>query len=148
MFWLDLVAVLAGAFLLFGLRGHFDVSVISFPHLTERFELLTILTFGEGVVGTAGYFDVSRLTVDAVLVMVLLLVMFGCYVLQLHVLCDHERVTRSLLLMFSHYFIVIAVNMVTVSLELLEHGGGLSRGGVVPCVGDWRAGGCVGCRGV
>lgn len=131
VFWIDLVAVLAGAFLPFGLRGHFDASVISFPHLAERFELLTILTFGEAVVGAAGYFDVSRLTVDAVLVMVLLLVMFGCYVLQLHVLCDHERVARSLLLMFSHYFIVIAVNMVTVALELLEHGGGLSRIGVV-----------------
>ena len=46
--WIDVAAVLVGAFLPFFIRGNFDHSIISFPHLTERFELITIITFGEG----------------------------------------------------------------------------------------------------
>ncbi|MDE5758467.1 MAG: low temperature requirement protein A, partial [Allobaculum sp.] len=50
IFWMDTIAVLAGAFLPSIIRGNFDIQIISFPHLAERFELITIITFGEGVV--------------------------------------------------------------------------------------------------
>ena len=40
--WIDVAAVLVGAFLPFFVRGRFDISIISFPHLVERFELITI----------------------------------------------------------------------------------------------------------
>ena len=42
-------------------------------------------------------------------------------VTQIHYLCDHHRVERGLRLMFSHYFIVIAVNLITVAFKLLEN---------------------------
>ena len=48
--------------------------------------------------------------------------MFGSYVIQIHRMMDHHRVERSLRLMFSHYFIVISINLVTVSLELIHSG--------------------------
>lgn len=119
--WLGSLATITGMFLPFAIRGHFDASIISFPHLAERFELLTIITFGEGVVGMTSYFDVHHLTVQPALVFALILLMFGCYVIQLHVLCEHHRVSRSLRLMFSHYFIVISINLVTVALGLLHN---------------------------
>ena len=46
--------------------------------------------------------------------------MFGSYVIQIHRLMEHQRVERSLRLMFSHYFIVISINLVTVALELIR----------------------------
>ena len=58
--WIDVIAVLGGAFLPFFIRGHFDKSIISFPHLAERFELLTIITFGEAIVGLTHFFDVNN----------------------------------------------------------------------------------------
>lgn len=119
--WLDVAAVLVGAFLPFLLRGHFDPAIISFPHLAERFELLTIVTFGEGVVGMTGYFDVTRLSALPVLVFALLLGLFGCYMVQLHDLCDHHRVARALRLMFTHYGVVVSVNLLTVGLHFLEN---------------------------
>ena len=121
LFPLDVAAVLCGAFLPFFIRGKFDASIISFPHLVERFELLTIVTFGEGVVGMAGYFDVTAFSTRPLLVFAILLTLFGAYVVQVHYLMDHHRTARSLRLMFSHYFIVIAINLVTVSLLLLEN---------------------------
>ena len=119
---LDVMAGLGGAFLPFFIRGHFDKSIISFPHLTERFELLTIITFGEAIVGLTHLFDVSNFTFVPILVFFVVLTMFGAYVIQIHNLMEHMRVERSLRLMFSHYFIVISINLVTVSLELIDSG--------------------------
>ena len=48
--------------------------------------------------------------------------MFGSYVIQIHRLMEHHRVERALRLMFSHYFIVISINLVTVALELIHTG--------------------------
>ena len=48
--------------------------------------------------------------------------MFGSYVIQIHNLIEHHRVERSLRLMFSHYFIVISINLMTVAFELVHNG--------------------------
>lgn len=119
--WLDTAAVLVGAFLPFFIRGRFDISIISFPHLVERFELITIITFGEGVVGMTDFFDVRNFSLLPILVFAVILALFGSYVTQIHYLCDHHRVDRSLRLMFSHYFIVIVVNLITVAFKFLEN---------------------------
>lgn len=115
----EFVAVIAGMFLPFLIRGSFDARIISFPHLVERFELLTIITFGEAVVALMGFFDMGGSPADPALAITAMIVWFGCYVLQIHVLADHHRVSRSLRLMFTHYFIVISINLVTAALILL-----------------------------
>lgn len=92
--WLNVLAVLGGAFLPFFIRGHFDKSIINFPHLVERFELLTIITFGEAVVGLAHFFDVFNVSMIPILVFLIILSMFGCYVVQIHHLMEHMRVER------------------------------------------------------
>ncbi len=117
--WLDVIAILLGAFLPFFLRGNFDQSIISFPHLAERFELLTIITFGEGVVGMTSYFDVEHFRILPILIFAVIITMFGSYVVQIHYLMEHQRVERALHLMFSHYFIVISINLMTVGIHML-----------------------------
>ena len=120
--WLNVLAVILGAFLPFFIRGQFNKSIINFPHLVERFELLTIITFGEAIVGLSHFFDVSNFSFIPILVFLIVLTMFGSYVIQIHHLMEHHRVERSLRLMFSHYFIVISINLVTVALELIHSG--------------------------
>lgn len=120
---INVLAVLTGAFLPFFIRGNFDESIISFPHLVERFELLTIITFGEAIVGLTHFFDTANFSPVPVLVFFIVLTMFGSYVIQIHRLMQHRRVDRSLRLMFSHYFIVISINLMTVALELIHSGG-------------------------
>ena len=120
--WLNVFAVLSGAFLPFFIKGHFDKNIISFPHLVERFELLTIITFGEAIVGLTHFFDVNNFNFIPILVFFIILFMFGSYVVQIHRLMEHHRVERSLRLMFSHYFIVISINLVTVAFELIHSG--------------------------
>ena len=120
--WIDVVAVLCGAFLPFFIKGKFDKSIINFPHLVERFELLTIITFGEAVVGISHFFDVTTFNITPILVFLIIISMFGFYVVQIHELMEHMRIERSLRLMFSHYFIVISINLVTVAFEWLHTG--------------------------
>ena len=119
---LNVLAVLSGAFLPFFIKGDFDASIISFPHLVERFELLTIITFGEAIVGLTHFFDVNNVNFIPILVFFIVLTMFGGYVVQIHRLMEHHRIERSLRLMFSHYFIIISINLVTVAFELIYSG--------------------------
>lgn len=119
---LNVLAVLTGAFLPFFIRGKFNKNIINFPHLVERFELLTIITFGEAIVGLTHFFDVSNFNFIPILVFFIVLTMFGSYVVQIHRLMQHNRVERSLRLMFSHYFIIISINLVTVAFELIHSG--------------------------
>ena len=113
----DVAAVLAGAFLPFLLKGKFSEEIIHFPHLCERLELITIITFGECVVGITEYFDINQLSLSAVLVFACVLLLFGCYVLQIHRLCDHERPARALRMMFTHYLIVLSLNLITITFS-------------------------------
>lgn len=124
--WLDVIAVLLGAFLPFVIKGKFNKGIINFPHLVERFELLTIITFGEGIVGMTHFFDTSKFSFIPILTFVVFITMFGAYVIQIHNLMNHHREERSLRLMFSHYFIVISINLITVCFELI-HGGTINH---------------------
>ena len=117
------IAIITGAFLPFFLKGKFDKNIINFPHLMERFELLTIITFGEAIVGLTHFFDTANLDLIPILVFLIVITMFGSYVVQIHRLTEHMRVERALKLMFSHYFIIISINLVTVAFELINVGG-------------------------
>lgn len=48
--------------------------------------------------------------------------LIGCYVTQIHDLVEHERRERALSLMYTHHVIVISLNYITVSFNLLRHG--------------------------
>lgn len=117
--YVDFTAVLMGAFLPFFLRGNFDPKIVSFPHLVERFELLTIVTFGDSIVAISQFFDVKTFTLLPSALFIIILLMFTCYVIQIHYLVEHRRVDRGLRMMFSHYFVVIAINMLTISIKFL-----------------------------
>ena len=119
---INVIAILTGAFLPFFFKGNFDKNIINFPHLVERFELLTIITFGEAIVGLTHFFDVLNFSAVPILVFCIILFMFGSYVTQIHRLMDHMRLERSLRLMFSHYFIIISINLITVAFELIHWG--------------------------
>lgn len=122
---LDVLAVLWGIFgpAIVAPRYTLDLSLISFPHLVERFELLTIVTFGEAVVTVAEVFRQMGFGLWSVLVFLDVVAMFGCYVVLVHNLGDHQRQHRGLRLIYSHFFVVIAVNLFTVSINILAEGG-------------------------
>lgn len=57
------ITIFSGVFLPLIYKIEFDNNVAKFGHLKERFELLTILFFGEMIVGIAKYFDIKHFTI-------------------------------------------------------------------------------------
>ena len=117
---LGIVAVLTGAFgpALVDRLSPIPGDVISFPHLCERFELLTIITFGETIVTVGNAFARTGVGPVGLSVFLSVIALYGCYVVQMHDLVEHHAVHRALLLMYTHFFMVIAINLYTVSLNL------------------------------
>ncbi len=97
-----------------------DLKILSLPHLIERLELLTIITFGEGIVGITGFFTITEFEDVSIFVFAIVILMFGSYVTQVHYLCNHHQVARTNAIILSHYLIIVAINMVTVGLLYFE----------------------------
>ncbi len=114
-FFLLIAAIFTGAFLPFLVPKLYDAEIVSFPHLSERFELLTIITFGEGIVGMTKYFNIHDFSSVPWTVFITFFMMFGCYVIQIHRLCNHRRIDNGRRLMFSHYFIILSINFITLA---------------------------------
>lgn len=117
----DIAAVVWGIFgpALVDRVSRVDVGRINFPHLAERFELITIVTFGEAVVTVAevgGMYGVSLVPVE---VFAAIILFFGCYVVFMHNMVEHHQVQRGLRLIYCHFFVVIAVNLLTVAINLM-----------------------------
>jgi low temperature requirement protein LtrA len=65
---INVFAVILGIALLLFKHGDYDLKIISLPHLIERLELLTIITFGEGIVAITGFFTVSEISAVSVMI--------------------------------------------------------------------------------
>ena len=113
------ITVFSGAFFPIFIRKDFNKEIVDFPHLTERFELLTIVTFGEMIVSAGAYFTLESFSRHSVFVFSIIIMLFGCYVIHNHYMIDRHADTRGFMLMFSHYAMVIALNVITAATNLI-----------------------------
>ncbi len=113
------ITVFLGAFFPVFVRRDFEKEIVDFPHLTERFELLTIVTFGEMIVSVGAYFTLESFSRYSVFAFVIIILLFGCYVIHNHYMIDRHADTRGLVLMFSHYAMIIGLNVITAAQTLI-----------------------------
>lgn len=92
---------------------------VNFPHLVERLGLIIIITFGESLVNITRYFNGSIIQLFPALIFVLLVTMFGAYIIQDELLINHHQRSRGFVLMYSHVFMVIALLSMTAGLDYL-----------------------------
>ena len=110
---------LLGAFLPVFFRTKFDNSITHFGHLKERFELLTILFFGEMIVGITKYFDIKHFTIYPFIALIAIFSLFGTYTLLINKMINHKQTTRGLTLMYSHFFLLISLGIITSAWNLV-----------------------------
>ena len=132
---LELIAVLSGVLIgyhygiflcvLGGLIGFLMPLVVysEFAHLVERLGLIIIITFGESLVNITRYFNGSIIQPFPALIFVLLVTMFGAYIIQDELLINHHQRSRGFVLMYSHVFMVIALLSMTAGLDYLAESG-------------------------
>ena len=113
-----IVTNFSGVFLPVIYKIEFDNNVAKFGHLKERFELLTILFFGEMIVGIAKYFDIKHFTIYPFIALIAIFSLFGTYTLLINKMINHKQTTRGLTLMYSHFFLLISLGIITSAWNL------------------------------
>lgn len=96
-----------------------NIQEINFPHALERNQLLTILTFGESVIGTIRTYPLLTHPIDGMLFFLGLGTLFIFYMTQTFINIDHHQKTRVFGLFYSHAVIIISLLFFTVGLEFL-----------------------------
>ena len=91
----------------------FDLSVVNFPHLKERIELLVIVAFGEMVVSITQYFDIKNFTIYPFIAFITIFLLFGTYTVFVNKMINHHQTTRGLVMMYTHFFLIISLGFIT-----------------------------------
>lgn len=97
---------------------------VDFPHLSERVMLYIVFTFGEMLLGIAGYFsggftgETLYYSLMAFLIVAGLFSMYGYFYEKL---LDHESATSGTGYMLLHIVMILALNNITAALEFMRH---------------------------
>ena len=118
-------------------KDRLSLAPVNLPHLTERFGLFTLITFGEALVAVTSLLvghtaDYSALIFSG-LSFLLIAVLWGSYFYGYEKVMDHHRETNGQALLYGHFFILVAVMLVAADVELL-HDGELPRRVLIPLV--------------
>lgn len=93
---------------------------VNFPHLVERNQLLIILTFGEAVIAIISNYPLTEYPLTGALFFLGMSFMFMLYMAQTFLNIDHHRRTFGALLVYAHMLLVLAINLLTLSMEFLK----------------------------
>lgn len=99
------------------------VRFVDFEHLSERAMLYVVLTFGEMIIATAGYFEgdiTLRSLYFALLAFMIVVALFLSYGRYYDHIIDRKRETNGRGYMLIHLFLLFALNNITSSLEFMR----------------------------
>ena len=93
---------------------------IIFAHLLERLTELSIVMFGETIVGIANYFTRTSFSFISILIFGIVASLFFAYITQFdHFIDEHRQGETGNLLIYLHYLIIFGISMVTVALKFV-----------------------------
>ena len=119
---ISIIANLSGVFLPLIYKVEFDPTVSNFAHLKERFELLTILFFGEMIISVTQYFDIKHFSIYPFIAFITIVCLFGTYTILINKTVSHNQITRGLVLMYSHFALLISLSILTSAWNIVGQG--------------------------
>lgn len=98
-------------------------SVMNFPHIVERCQLITIITFGETVIAILKNYPIQTHLLTGILFFLAMAFSFMFYISQTYLNINHHQKTNVATLLYAHMVLVLGINFFTVSVEVLpgEH---------------------------
>ncbi|MGQ7381667.1 low temperature requirement protein A [Streptococcus suis] len=96
---------------------------MNFPHIVERCQLITIITFGEMVIAILKNYPIQTHLLTGVLFFLAMAFSFMFYISQTYLNINHHQKTNVATLLYAHMVLVLGINFLTVSVEVLpgEH---------------------------
>ncbi|WP_238601061.1 low temperature requirement protein A, partial [Streptococcus suis] len=80
--------------------------VMNFPHIVERCQLITIITFGETVIMILKNYPILELPLEGILLFLAMASLFIFYISQTYLTIDHHRKADATVLLYAHLVIV------------------------------------------
>jgi len=115
--------------IVFGMTGatftgkHSEAYQVDFMHLTERAMLYVVFTFGEMIIGIAGYFE-ENLSLGNLYFSLMVFLIAVALFLSYETLYDHivnrELSDNGLNYLLIHVFLIFSMNNITASLEFMH----------------------------
>ncbi|WP_019167445.1 low temperature requirement protein A [Staphylococcus intermedius] len=97
-------------------RKYLNQSPVNMMHLVERFSLLTIIIFGEVIIGLASIFSITNFSYIYIFQFLILVFMFGTYWIVTENYINHKRKSIGFRLVYSHLLINIALGTLNAAL--------------------------------
>lgn len=96
---------------------------LNFPHIVERCQLITIITFCETVIAILKNYPIQTHLFDSVILFLAMAFSFMFYISQTYLNINHHQKTNVATLLYAHMVLVLGINFFTVSVEVLpgEH---------------------------
>ena len=117
--WLMVFAYFFQAYSPWFFKEQFLGHTMNFPHLVERTGLITIILFGESIVGLTSVVTKAPSQLTAILIFFNLIFMFAAYQMQTEEVMDHAYHTNGMFLMHLHLLLPIGLLTVTAGWEYL-----------------------------
>ena len=70
------------------------------------------------IVGITKYFDIKHFTIYPFIALIAIFSLFGTYTLLINKMINHKQTTRGLTLMYSHFFLLISLGIITSAWNL------------------------------
>lgn len=94
---------------------------VNFPNLVERVSLLVIITFGETMLSITSYFKIYSY-LNTFLCFAMVTALFFYYKMVFMEITEHHNPKASgATLLYSHYFILLGINLITISINSLTN---------------------------
>lgn len=102
---------------------HLGKAPVHLGHLTERFALFVLITFGEALVSItnvlAGHTTDDRVLILALAGFAVICLLWGSYFQAYEAVIDRQKKTNGQLLLYGHFFILISVMLLAGAIEVL-----------------------------
>ncbi|HFU4203385.1 TPA: low temperature requirement protein A [Streptococcus suis] len=105
-------------------QGKISHDPINFPHIVERCQLITIITFEETVIAIIKNYPFADLPIEGILLFLAMATLFIFYISQTYLNIDHHRKVDVTILLYAHLIIILGLNFFTVAMEMFpsSHG--------------------------
>lgn len=100
-----------------------DPALTNFPHMVERMQLITILSFGETVIAMIRTYPLSANMWIAICSFGMVGFLFIMYISQTAINIDHHKDNAvATLLLYAHIGVLIAIDSITAGAEMAQNG--------------------------
>lgn len=94
---------------------------INFPHLVERCQLITIISFGETVIALLNNYPLDKFPLESMIFFLTMGFLFIMYISQTFLNMEHHQKANAQRLIFSHMTLIMGLNLTTIAFELFAH---------------------------